>query len=147
MRNRAHHQHKFLREWQLLKARHEQGESEEVWCTREDAKAVIDDLTEEEFAVLTAVLGHLFVLNERFPKESEVRGLERRIAEFLIGKTITGVGWTGGASDMERTPHLSFSDGTYFESLNLVSVPGAVCYDWGTKDKSTEQEDEESNPL
>jgi hypothetical protein len=60
MRNRAHHQHEFLREWQLLKARHEQGEADEVWCTREDAKAVIDDLTEEEFAVLTAVVGHLY---------------------------------------------------------------------------------------
>ena len=73
------------------------------------------------------------MLNERFPKESEVRRLERRIAEFLIGKTITRVGWTGGASDMERTPYLSFSDGMYFESLNLVLVPGAVCYDWVLK--------------
>jgi hypothetical protein len=142
MRNRASHHNKFLREWQILKARYEQGESEEAWCTREDAKAVIDDLTEEEFDVLTAVLGHLFVLNERFPKESEVRRLERRIAEFLIGKTITRVGWTGGASDMERTPYLSFSDGTYFESLNLVLVPGAVCYDWGTEEEPTEQEEE-----
>jgi hypothetical protein len=76
MRNRASHHKKFLREWQVLKARYEQGEAEEVWCTREDAKTVIDDLTEEEFAVLTAVLGHLFGLNERFPKASEVRGLE-----------------------------------------------------------------------
>jgi len=87
------------------------------------------------------------VLNERFPKEPDVRRLERRMAQFLIGKTITGVGWTGGASDMERTPYLSFSDGTYFECLNLVSVPGAVCYDWGTKEQRTEPDDEESHPL
>jgi hypothetical protein len=108
---------------------------------------VIDDLTEEEFAVLTAVLGHLFVLNEGFPKKSDVRRLERRIAKFLIGKTSTGGGWTGGASDRERTPYLSFSDGTYIESLNLVSVPGTVCYDWDTQEEVTEQDEEESNPL
>jgi len=56
MRNQAQHHNRFLREWQILKARHEQGAFEEAWCTREDAKAVIDDLTEEEFAILTAVL-------------------------------------------------------------------------------------------
>jgi hypothetical protein len=33
-------------------------------------------------------------------------------------------------------------DGTYFESLNLVLVPGAVCYDWGTEEEPTEQEEE-----
>ena len=146
MRNRAQHHNRFLREWQILKARHEQGAFEEAWCTREDAKAVIDDLTEEEFAILTAVLGHLFLLNERFPKEPDVRRLERRMAKFLIGKTITGVGWAGGASDMERTPYLSFSDGTYFESLNLVSVPSAICYDWGTEEQPTEQEEEARYP-
>ena len=32
-----------------------------------------------------------------------------------IGEMMIGVGWTGGARDMERTPYLSFSDGTYFE--------------------------------
>jgi hypothetical protein len=112
MRNRAQHHNKFLREWQVLKASLEHGASDEPWCTREDAKAVIDDLTEEGFAVLTAVVGHLYLLNERFPKEPDVRRLEHRIAKFLIGKTITGVGWTGGASDVERTPYLSFSDGT-----------------------------------
>jgi len=146
MRNRTQHHDKFLREWQVLKASLEHGTSEEPWCTREGAKAVIDDLTDEEFAVLTAVLGHLYLLNDRFPKESDVRRLERRIAKFLIGKTITGVGWTGGASDVERTPYLSFSDETYFESVNLVSIPGTVCYDWGTKDQPTEQH-EESNLL
>jgi predicted nucleic acid-binding protein len=147
MRNRVQHQNKFLREWQVLKARHEQRESKDLWCTREGAKAVIDDLTEEEFAVLTAILGHLFLLNERLPKEPDVRRPERRIAEFLIGKTITGVGWTGGAGDGERAPYLSFSDGAYFECLNLVSIPDAICYDWGTADNLTEQDAEESNPL
>jgi hypothetical protein len=66
---------------------------------------------------------------------------------YSIGKMMTGVGWTGGARDMERTPYLSLSAGMYFESLNLVSVPGTVCYDWSAIDKSTEQEDEESNSL
>jgi hypothetical protein len=56
MRNRAHHQKKFLREWHILKVRHEQEDAEEVWCTREGAEAVIDDLTDEEFAVLTACI-------------------------------------------------------------------------------------------
>ncbi len=63
-----------------------------------------------------------------------------------IGEMMIGVGWTGGARDMERTPYLSFSDGTSFESLNLVSVPGAACYDWGAVDTSTKQDDQESNP-
>jgi hypothetical protein len=87
------------------------------------------------------------VLNERFPTESEVRPLERRMTKFLIGKTIAGVGWTGGVSDVERTPYFSCSDGTYFESLNLVSVPGAVCSDWGTANEQIMQDDEESNVL
>jgi hypothetical protein len=55
-----------------------------------DAKAVIDDLTEEEFDVLTAVLGHLFVLNERFPKESEVRHLEDALRNFLSARRSPG---------------------------------------------------------
>lgn len=90
MRNRAHHQYKLLRDWQVLKASLEHGASEKPWCTKEGAKAVIDDLTDEEFAVLTAVLGHLYLLKDRFPKEPDVRRLERRMAQFLIGKTITG---------------------------------------------------------
>ena len=147
MQNRAHHQDKFVREWQALKTSHDRGEPEEVWCTRAGAKAVIDDLSEEEFAVLTAVLGHLFLLNEQFPTVQAIRSRERRIAQFLIGKTITGVGWTGGASDVERTPYLSFSDGTYFELLNLVSVPDAICYDWGTQEEHTGQDEEETKHL
>ena len=41
MRNRAHHQHKFLREWHVLKASLNQRASKEPWCTRDDAKAVM----------------------------------------------------------------------------------------------------------
>jgi len=144
MRNREQHQHKFLRAWSVLKARLEREASEEPWCTRQDAKAVIDDLTEEEFTVLTAVLGHLFSLNERFPQKAAVREHERGMAQFLLGKTITGIGWNGGINDVERTPSLEFSDGTYFECFNVVPVPEALCYDWGTKDELTEGDENSS---
>jgi hypothetical protein len=102
---------------------------------------VIDDLTEEEFDVLTAVLGRLFVLNERFPKEPEVIWNDA-LRNFLSARRSPGsaglaepVMWS--APRTYRSP-----DGTYFESLNLVLVPGAVCYDWGTEEEPTEQEEE-----
>ena len=40
----------------------------------------------------------------------------------------------GGAGDSEAVPCLYFDDGTFFEIVNLLSVPGQLLFDWGKRE-------------
>jgi len=130
MRNRGKHENKFVRP---LKGLEELREPEEEWCTREEAKEVIDDLNDEEFTVVTNVLGHLFLLDEDFPTEDEVCKQRAEIAEFLKGKKIEKVEWSGWP-DEEPLPYLKFTDGTFLELIKLVHLPSAILFDWGREE-------------
>lgn len=141
MRNKEKHRDKFVRPLDLEKMR-EGLEEDEEWCSREDAKEVIGDLTDEEFEVVKDVLGHLFILDEKFPTEKEFRELASEIAEFLEGKTIKKVGWTGW-SDEEPLLYLEFTDGTFLEMSKLVHIPGAILYDWGKEEEETQDDSKE----
>src|SRR3989338_4423798 len=134
MRNRKKHERKFLREWREEDLKNP---TKQPWCTRAGAKSVIDDLTDEEFEVVTDVLAHLYLLNERFPAEKDHRKVRRNVARFLQGKTIQKVAWLGWPDEGPMLC-LDFTDGLSLETYNFIRVPGAIGYvcEGGTNDKS-----------
>ncbi|MBI4837161.1 MAG: hypothetical protein HY813_02005 [Candidatus Portnoybacteria bacterium] len=104
-------------------------------CSRRDAKALIDDLTDKEFEVLAALLGHFSMLDEKFPTDEDAQRVREEIHKFFAGgpKTVRGIFWKKGAGDSEAAPCLYFDDGTFFEIINLVSVPGQLRFNWGKR--------------
>jgi len=139
MKNRERHRERFLRELRIEDLRRE---SREEWCTREGAKEVMDDLTDREFEVVRDVLSQLYLLDEKFPTQESNSELEAKIAAFLEGKTIAKVGWVGSPDpDDERLPYLRFTDGTFFEMVQLCPLPGAIACDWGEEDNEEMEEE------
>jgi hypothetical protein len=102
MKNQEKHQTKFVRRFVIPEGSTLEEGKEVVkdslqksaappWCSREGLKEVIDDLTDEELEVVTEVLGHLYLLNEKFPTLQASEKLIENINAFCAGKTIKRV--------------------------------------------------------
>lgn len=132
MRNRKKHENKFLRTFsssnidELFK---DTEEKDELWCTREGAKEVINDLNDKEFTVVTDVLGHLYQMKNRSYSLRRNKALARSVSKFLTGKRISKVEWWQSLEDV--APSIKFDDGTCLEIFPMVHIPGAILYHCG----------------
>ena len=140
MRNREKHRDKFLRGFKVENFKDFRKEFEKFlrkddspWCTRQGAKEVIDDLTDKEFKAVTSVLGHLFLMEEKFPTEEDNQRFIEDIGKFLRGKTIKQVSRIG--LPPEYFPSIQFEDGTFFVAGSAVHIPGAMRYLWGKEEQ------------
>ncbi len=137
MKNAKKHREKFLVDSEKLsEAIDGSGSALGLTCSRRDAKAMIDDLTSKEFEVLAALLGHFSMLDEKFPTDEEAQTVRGEIHKFFASssKTVKGIFWNRGVGDFEAVPCFYFDDGTFFEIINLVSVPGQRLFNWGTRE-------------
>lgn len=134
MKNAKRHKDKFFADPKKLpKVLGGEGLALGLSCSRRDAKAMIDDLAAKEFEVLAALLGHFSMLDEKFPTDEEVQKTREDIRTFFAGgpKTVKGIFWKREAGSPEAVPCLYFDDGTFFEIINLVSIPGQLFFNWG----------------
>lgn len=93
-------------------------------CTRVDAHEMLDDLTDPEFEIIKAVLGHLHRLEERLPTPEANKRLFEKIKTFLTGKQIRDIAHLQGT--IGPSFELEFTDGTSLSILHLVAVPDAI---------------------
>jgi len=134
---KKHQDRFFVGTEKLSEALGGEGSALGLTCSRRDAKAMIDDLTNKEFEVLAALLGHFLMLDEKFPTAEEGQRVREEVRKFFTNdpKTVGGISWKrGGAGDSEAVPCLYFDDGTFFEIVNLLSVPGQLLFDWGKRE-------------
>lgn len=137
MKNAKKHKEKFLVDSEKLsEALDGSGSALGLACSRRDAKAMIDDLTSDEFEMFAALLGHFSMLDEKFPTDEEAQRVREGVKKFFASgpKTVRGIFWNKGAGDSEAVPCFYFNDGTFFEIINLVSVPGQLLFNWGKRE-------------
>jgi len=134
MKNQKKHERKFRRDWEEVKKTLANKRGVDEWCTRTGAKEVIDDLTKQEFEVITNVLGHLYSINGKFSTKQTFRKHAREVEEFLKGKTIKRVEWWG-RFDEQLSPRIKFTDGSFFEIIDLLRIPCGILYDFGTAEE------------
>ena len=133
---KKHQDRFFVGTEKLSEALGGEGSALGLTCSRRDAKAMIDDLTNKEFEVLAARLGRFLMLDEKFPTAEEGQRVREEVRKFFTNdpKTVGGISWKRGAGDSEAVPCLYFDDGTFFEIVNLLSVPGQLLFDWGKRE-------------
>ena len=101
---KKHQDRFFVGTEKLSEALGGEGSALGLTCSRRDAKAMIDDLTNKEFEVLAALLGHFLMLDEKFPTAEEGQRVREEVRKFFTNgpKTVGGISWKRGGRVIRR---------------------------------------------